>query len=347
MSRAVQYGVPDGDHLAAHRRALGRRDAAQLACCSRVPSLLVIGVVVRRRCAATCGAPRRATSPRGRRTPASTRTLTETVEGARTVEALGLARPPGAGRRRRHRGVGAGRALHDDAAQPAVRGHRRRLQHPARGHAAGRRLGLLARLGLARARSPPRCSTSRRSAVRSTGWSARSTGCRSAPPRRAGCSASPRCRRTGSRAPRVPDGPGAGRRGPPLRLPRGPRRAARRRPRPAHRRAAGDRRARRGSGKSTLGRLLSGINGPRTGSVTVGGVDLVALPLETLRTEVALVTQEHHVFVGSVRDNIVLGPRGLRRRGGVGGAARGRLRATGSSGCPTGSTPRSAPATSR
>ena len=61
-----------------------------------------------------------------------------------------------------------------------------------------------------------------------------------------------------------------------------------------------------GSGKSTLGRLLSGINGPRTGSVQVGGVDLVALPLELLRTEVALVTQEHHVFVGTVRDNIVL-----------------------------------------
>ncbi|MDX6324842.1 MAG: hypothetical protein QOK15_1196 [Nocardioidaceae bacterium] len=62
-----------------------------------------------------------------------------------------------------------------------------------------------------------------------------------------------------------------------------------------------------GSGKSTLGRLLAGINGPRTGSVKVGGVDLVALPLEHLRDEVALVTQEHHVFVGTVRDNIVLG----------------------------------------
>jgi ABC-type multidrug transport system fused ATPase/permease subunit len=61
-----------------------------------------------------------------------------------------------------------------------------------------------------------------------------------------------------------------------------------------------------GSGKSTLGRLLSGINGPRTGSVKVGGVDLVKLPLESLRTEVALVTQEHHVFKGTVRDNIVL-----------------------------------------
>ena len=62
-----------------------------------------------------------------------------------------------------------------------------------------------------------------------------------------------------------------------------------------------------GSGKSTLGRLLAGINGPRTGFVRVGGVDLVKLPLEHLREEVALVTQEHHVFVGSVRDNVVLG----------------------------------------
>jgi ABC-type multidrug transport system fused ATPase/permease subunit len=61
-----------------------------------------------------------------------------------------------------------------------------------------------------------------------------------------------------------------------------------------------------GSGKSTLGRLLSGINRPRTGSATIGGVELVDLPLEVLRTEVALVTQEHHVFIGSVRENIVL-----------------------------------------
>src|SRR5699024_8727455 len=32
----------------------------------------------------------------------------------------------------------------------------------------------------------------------------------------------------------------------------------------------------------------------------------VRLPIERLRTEVALVTQEHHVFVGAVHDNIVL-----------------------------------------
>ena len=65
-----------------------------------------------------------------------------------------------------------------------------------------------------------------------------------------------------------------------------------------------------GSGKSTLGRLLAGINGPRTGSASVGGVELVELPLDVLRTEVALVTQEHHVFAGSVRDNVVLGREG-------------------------------------
>src|SRR5919112_1071674 len=61
-----------------------------------------------------------------------------------------------------------------------------------------------------------------------------------------------------------------------------------------------------GSGKSTLGRLLAGVHRPRTGSVTVGGVEAVRLPLELLRTEVALVTQEHHVFSGTVRDNIIL-----------------------------------------
>lgn len=65
-----------------------------------------------------------------------------------------------------------------------------------------------------------------------------------------------------------------------------------------------------GSGKSTLGRLLSGIHGPREGSVTVGGVELVELPLEALRREVALVTQEHHVFRGSVRDNVELAREG-------------------------------------
>jgi ABC-type multidrug transport system fused ATPase/permease subunit len=61
-----------------------------------------------------------------------------------------------------------------------------------------------------------------------------------------------------------------------------------------------------GAGKSTLGRLLAGIHPPRTGAVTVGGVGLTELPLDDLRRRVALVTQEHHVFVGTVRDNLVM-----------------------------------------
>lgn len=61
-----------------------------------------------------------------------------------------------------------------------------------------------------------------------------------------------------------------------------------------------------GAGKSTIGRLLAGIHGPRTGTVTVGGVGLVDLELDRLRREVALVTQEHHVFVGTIADNLRL-----------------------------------------
>ena len=61
-----------------------------------------------------------------------------------------------------------------------------------------------------------------------------------------------------------------------------------------------------GAGKSTLGRLLAGVHPPRTGEVTVGGVPLVDLPLDRLRREVVLVTQEHHVFVGTVAQNLLL-----------------------------------------
>ncbi|MCC9306038.1 ABC transporter ATP-binding protein/permease [Kitasatospora sp. RB6PN24] len=61
-----------------------------------------------------------------------------------------------------------------------------------------------------------------------------------------------------------------------------------------------------GAGKSTLGRLLTGIHQPRTGSATVGGVPLTALPLAELRRRVVLVTQEHHVFSGTLRDNLLI-----------------------------------------
>ncbi|MFC1433894.1 ABC transporter ATP-binding protein [Streptacidiphilus sp. N1-3] len=61
-----------------------------------------------------------------------------------------------------------------------------------------------------------------------------------------------------------------------------------------------------GAGKSTLGRLLAGIYTPRTGEVTLGGARLGSMPPERVRAQVALVNQEHHVFVGTLRDNLRL-----------------------------------------
>ena len=61
-----------------------------------------------------------------------------------------------------------------------------------------------------------------------------------------------------------------------------------------------------GAGKSTLGRLLAGLELPHTGSVTVGGVPVGDLPPDQLRRHIVLVTQEHHVFYASVRDNLLI-----------------------------------------
>ncbi|HEY6537668.1 MAG TPA: ABC transporter ATP-binding protein [Candidatus Dormibacteraeota bacterium] len=61
-----------------------------------------------------------------------------------------------------------------------------------------------------------------------------------------------------------------------------------------------------GSGKSTLALLLAGVYRPRKGKVTVGGVDVHQLPSGRVRAEVVLLTQEHHVFAGTLRDNLLL-----------------------------------------
>jgi ATP-binding cassette subfamily C protein len=61
-----------------------------------------------------------------------------------------------------------------------------------------------------------------------------------------------------------------------------------------------------GAGKTTLSRLLAGVDAPTEGTVTVGGVPVVGLGPERLRRQVVLVTQEHHVFLGTVRDNLLI-----------------------------------------
>ncbi|HEX6684074.1 MAG TPA: ABC transporter ATP-binding protein [Candidatus Limnocylindrales bacterium] len=59
-----------------------------------------------------------------------------------------------------------------------------------------------------------------------------------------------------------------------------------------------------GAGKSTLARLLAGIDAPREGVVTIGGVPVTQLDPAERRRRIALITQEHHVFIGTLRDNL-------------------------------------------
>ncbi|WP_420712445.1 ABC transporter ATP-binding protein [Streptomyces sp. SPB78] len=57
-----------------------------------------------------------------------------------------------------------------------------------------------------------------------------------------------------------------------------------------------------GAGKTTLGRLVSGAETPSGGAVTLDGVPVHTLP----PGRVVLVTQEHHVFLGTLRENLAL-----------------------------------------
>ena len=61
-----------------------------------------------------------------------------------------------------------------------------------------------------------------------------------------------------------------------------------------------------GAGKTTLALLLAGVFAPGSGTVRVGGVEVSKIPTERLRAEVALVTQEQHVFAASLRDNLLI-----------------------------------------
>ncbi len=62
-----------------------------------------------------------------------------------------------------------------------------------------------------------------------------------------------------------------------------------------------------GAGKTTIARLLGRFYDPRSGRVTLDGIDMRQLPDSVLRTEVIVITQENFLFEGSVAENIRLG----------------------------------------
>ncbi|MET8540994.1 ABC transporter ATP-binding protein [Kitasatospora sp. NPDC004799] len=62
-----------------------------------------------------------------------------------------------------------------------------------------------------------------------------------------------------------------------------------------------------GAGKSTLGKLLSGVDAPDAGFVRVGGVPVADLAAAgALGDRIVLITQQHHVFMGTLRDNLTM-----------------------------------------
>ncbi|MCL2217009.1 MAG: ABC transporter ATP-binding protein/permease, partial [Defluviitaleaceae bacterium] len=59
-----------------------------------------------------------------------------------------------------------------------------------------------------------------------------------------------------------------------------------------------------GSGKSTLANLIARLYDPGEGSIFVDGVNVKELPLEQLRANIGIVSQEIYLFIGSIADNI-------------------------------------------
>jgi ATP-binding cassette subfamily C protein LapB len=62
-----------------------------------------------------------------------------------------------------------------------------------------------------------------------------------------------------------------------------------------------------GSGKSTIGKLMTGLYPPDKGVVLVDGTEISHFDPADLRRAVGLVSQEAELFAGSLRDNITIG----------------------------------------
>lgn len=68
---------------------------------------------------------------------------------------------------------------------------------------------------------------------------------------------------------------------------------------------------RSGSGKSTVTRLLQGINREYTGAIRIDGNDMREINLRHIRKNFGMVLQDNFLFRGSVRENIIAGRPGL------------------------------------
>ncbi len=61
-----------------------------------------------------------------------------------------------------------------------------------------------------------------------------------------------------------------------------------------------------GAGKTTLAKLIAGVHSPTGGSIALGGIDTGELGPAGVRRSVALISQEVHVFAGTLADDLRL-----------------------------------------
>lgn len=61
-----------------------------------------------------------------------------------------------------------------------------------------------------------------------------------------------------------------------------------------------------GAGKSTLAALVAGLQYPSAGSISLGGIDTATVPNTWITEHVALITQEVHLFSGTLREDLLL-----------------------------------------
>jgi ABC-type bacteriocin/lantibiotic exporter with double-glycine peptidase domain len=63
---------------------------------------------------------------------------------------------------------------------------------------------------------------------------------------------------------------------------------------------------RSGAGKTTLAHLLIGLYRPTAGKILFDGIELAELDMRAVRQQIGIVTQSHHLFGATIRENIAL-----------------------------------------